>query len=199
MPPTPMAASRLIAPVGIASTRTRGASAPIRMIAPFPQVFSICVIARLSALRRSSESFGTSLSAAMNVLAMDGAPRARGTEYTPKADLPPSRPERVGQVLQPLVRHTNAVEPIDVVGAAVAVHPGACGLHQLAPLGPRHRLERAPEPRPPARHHLNLRMAHPPAMRQHRPPLRLEVAHRLPLGREPVALALIPPAVRIAP
>src|SRR2546428_750844 len=39
MPPIPIAASRLIAPVGIASTRTCGESAPIRMMAPLPQGF----------------------------------------------------------------------------------------------------------------------------------------------------------------
>jgi hypothetical protein len=35
---------------------TRGVSDPMRMIEPLPQVFSICVMARLSALRRSSDS-----------------------------------------------------------------------------------------------------------------------------------------------
>src|SRR5712691_9319440 len=54
----PIAASRLIAPVEIAPTRTCGVSAPIRMMDPFPHVFSICVIARFSALRRSSVSEG---------------------------------------------------------------------------------------------------------------------------------------------
>src|SRR5688500_7103133 len=54
IPPTPMAASRLMAPVGIDSTRTRAESAPIFMIDPFPQLFSICAMARLSAFFRSS-------------------------------------------------------------------------------------------------------------------------------------------------
>jgi hypothetical protein len=53
MPPTPIAASRLIAPVGIDSTRTF-VSAPIRMMEPFPQFFSICEIARFSAFFLSS-------------------------------------------------------------------------------------------------------------------------------------------------
>jgi len=56
MPPMPIAASRLIAPVGMALIRTCGESAPMRMIEPLPQVFSIWVIARLSAFRRSSVS-----------------------------------------------------------------------------------------------------------------------------------------------
>src|SRR5438094_581237 len=38
MPPMPIAASRLIAPVGTTSTRTRGASAPMRMIEPLPHL-----------------------------------------------------------------------------------------------------------------------------------------------------------------
>src|SRR5688500_15026188 len=53
MPPTPMAASRLMAPVGIASTRTL-LSAPSRMIEPLPQLFSICAMARFSAFFLSS-------------------------------------------------------------------------------------------------------------------------------------------------
>src|SRR5690606_5138267 len=54
IPPMPSAASRLIAPVGIASTRTRGFSAPMRMMLPLPQFFSICAMARLSAFFLSS-------------------------------------------------------------------------------------------------------------------------------------------------
>ena len=49
----PIAASRLIAPVGIASTRTL-LSVPSRMIDPLPQLFSICVMARFSAFFLSS-------------------------------------------------------------------------------------------------------------------------------------------------
>src|SRR5216684_2693100 len=74
MPPMPIAASRLMAPVGIASTRTCGESAPIRMMAPLPQVFSIWVMASVRALRRSSVRLGTSFSAAMSVLDMGWEP-----------------------------------------------------------------------------------------------------------------------------
>src|SRR5262245_55343338 len=48
-----MAASRLIAPVGMASTRILF-SEPSRMIEPLPQLFSICAIARFNAFFLSS-------------------------------------------------------------------------------------------------------------------------------------------------
>src|SRR2546428_11896734 len=105
MPPLPIAASRLIAPVGIASTRPGGESAPIRMMAPLPQVFSIWVMARLSAFLRSSVSLGGSAFAAMmGVLDMGpGPPRVEARIYTEAAtsatrgetrplDAPTSRP-----------------------------------------------------------------------------------------------------------
>src|ERR1044071_6669269 len=153
MPPIPIAASRLIAPVGMTSTRTRGESAPIRMMAPFPQVFSICVMARLRAFLRSSESCGTSLSAAMSVLDMGWEPRCVRPEYIPKTRLPPAGPERVGQVLQLAVHDRDAIEPVDVGGLPEAVHPHPRGLHQLPALRSRHRLERAPDrPAPPRLH-----------------------------------------------
>jgi hypothetical protein len=50
----PVAASRLMAPVEMATTRSRGVSAPIRMMDPFPSCFSIWLIARLSAFLRST-------------------------------------------------------------------------------------------------------------------------------------------------
>jgi hypothetical protein len=50
----PIAASRLIAPVEIASTRVRWEPAPRRMIEPLPQLFSICAMARLRAFFLSS-------------------------------------------------------------------------------------------------------------------------------------------------
>src|SRR3989442_9388712 len=118
MPPIPIAASRLIAPVGMTSTRTRGESAPIRMMAPLPQVFSICVMARLRAFLRSSESCGTSFSAAMSVLDMGWEPRLMRPEYTPKSRLSPPGAECVGQVLQLAVHDRDAVEPIDEIGRA---------------------------------------------------------------------------------
>ena len=43
-----------MAPVEIDSTRTRGASGPIFMMDPLPQLFSICAIARFKAFLRSS-------------------------------------------------------------------------------------------------------------------------------------------------
>jgi hypothetical protein len=52
-PPIPIAASRLIAPVGMAPTLTFW-SAPIRMIDPLPQFFSICAMARFNAFFLSS-------------------------------------------------------------------------------------------------------------------------------------------------
>src|SRR6266513_4868263 len=56
-----MAASRLIAPVGMASTRILF-SEPSRMIDPLPQVFSICAIARFSAFFLSSAIVDTAIS-----------------------------------------------------------------------------------------------------------------------------------------
>src|SRR6266480_3229259 len=109
MPPIPIAASRLIAPVGMTSTRTRGESA------------------------------------AMSVLDMGWEPRLVRPEYTPKPRLSPPGAERVSQVLQLAVHDRDTVEPIDIRRLPEAVHPHASGLHQLAPLRPRHRLERAPE------------------------------------------------------
>src|SRR5690349_6069147 len=155
IPPMPIAASRLIAPVGITSTRTRGASAPIRMMAPLPHVFSICVIARLSALRRSSVSLGASFSAAMSVLDMGWEPPRVRPEYIPKPRLTPPGAERVCHVLQPAVHDRDAVEPINVGGLAEAIHPHARRLHQLTALGPGHGLERAAERRAPARFHFD--------------------------------------------
>src|SRR5436853_5753392 len=183
MPPIPIAASRLIAPVGMISTRTRGESAPIRMIAPLPQVFSICVIARLRAFLRSSESCGTSLSAAMSVLDMGWEPRLVRPEYTPKPRLSPPGAERVGQVLQPAIHDRDAVEAVDVRWLPEAVHPDPRRLDQLAPLCPRHCLERAPDrltppalhshERPPAsrpRDQIDLRVPHPEPVRHDRAP-----------------------------
>src|SRR5438128_10692544 len=155
MPPIPIAASRLIAPVGMTSTRTRGESAPIRMIAPLPQVFSICVIARLRAFLRSSESCGTSLSAAMSVLDMGWEPRLVRPEYTPKPRLSPPGAERVGHVLQLAVHDRDTVEPIDVRRLPEAVHPDPRCSYELAPLRPRYPFERAPKRLAPPSLHLH--------------------------------------------
>src|SRR5437867_2096767 len=210
MPPIPIAASRLIAPVGMISTRTRGESAPIRMMAPLPQVFSICVMARLRAFLRSSESCGTSLSAAMSVLDMGWEPRLMRPEYTPKPRLSPPGAERVGQVLQLAVHDRDAVEPIDVRRLPEAVHPDPRRLHQLAPLRPRHRLERAPEGVPPPSLHfheghqvalprdqVDLRMADAESVRDNAASPGQEIPDRLLLPGDPAPVALVSPLRRI--
>src|SRR5205814_7297434 len=191
MPPIPIAASRLIAPVGMISTRTRGESAPIRMIAPFPQVFSICVIARLRAFLRSSESCGTSLSAAMSVLDMGWEPRLMRPEYTPKPRLAPPGAECVRQVLQLVVHDRDTVEPVDVCRLPEAVHPNPRCSYQLTPLRPRHRFERTPERLAPQglhfherhqvalpRDQVDVRVPHPKPMRHDRAAARQEVSDR---------------------
>src|SRR5438128_3169691 len=212
MPPIPIAASRLIAPVGMTSTRTRGESAPIRMMAPLPQVFSICVMARLRAFLRSSESCGTSLSAAMSVLDMGWEPRLVRPEYTPKPRLSPPGAERVCQVLQLAVHDRDAVEPVDVRRLPEAIHPDPRGLHHLAPLCPRHRLERAAESRAPPSLHLHerhqvtlsrdqvdLRVPDPKPMFDDVASARQEVSDGLLLAGNPAPVALVLPVGRIAP
>src|SRR5438309_8607305 len=212
MPPIPIAASRLIAPVGIASTRTRGASAPIRMMAPLPHVFSICVIARLRAFRRSSVSLGASFSAAMSVLDMGWEPPRERPEYIPKPRLAPPGAERVCHVLQPAVHDRDAIEPVDVGGLAEAVHPHARRLHQLPALRPGDGLERASEPRPAPRFHfpkgdqvprprdqVDFGVTDPEAMRHDVASTRQEVVDRLLLPRQAPPLALVLPFRRIAP
>src|SRR6266513_1252880 len=210
MPTIPIAASRLIAPVGMTSTRTRGESAPIRMMAPLPQVFSICVIARLRAFLRSSECCGTSLSAAMSVLDMGWEHRLVRPEYTPKPRLSPPGAERVGQVLQLAVHDRDTVEPIDVRRLPEAVHPDPRGFYELAPLRPRHRFERAPEGlAPPSLHfhkchqvplprdQVDFRMPHPNPMRHDRAAARQQVADRLLLAGDPAPVALVGPLRRV--
>src|SRR5437867_1179996 len=210
MPPIPIAASRLIAPVGMISTRTRGESAPIRMMAPLPQVFSICVIARLRAFLRSSESCGTSLSAAMSVLDMGWEPHWMRPEYTPKPGLSPPGAERVSQVLQPAIHDRDAVEAVDVRWLPEAVHPDPRRLYQLTPLGPRHCLEGAAESRAPPSLHLHerhqitlshdevdLRVPDPKPMRDDRASSRQEVADGLLLPGDPAPVALVGPLRRV--
>src|SRR6266536_3153505 len=145
IPPMPIAASRLIAPVEIPSTRTCGVSAPIRMMEPLPHVFSIWVIARFSAFRRSSESLVVSrFSAAISVLDMLGA-SSRRPEYIPKAGSSPAGAERVLHMLQRVAHQGDAIEAVDVRGPPAAVHPDPGRLDHLPPFGPSNRLERAPE------------------------------------------------------
>src|SRR5436309_11320353 len=106
MPPMPIAASRLIAPVEIPATRTCGESAPIRMMEPLPHVFSICVMARVSALRRSSVSLVGCGCSAMIDLDMGGGLRLVWIpEYIPNPRLAPSWSEGVLQVLYLIVNN----------------------------------------------------------------------------------------------
>src|SRR2546425_2159282 len=212
MPPIPIAASRLIAPVGIASTRTRGASAPIRMMAPLPQVFSIWVIARLSAFLRSSVSLGGSaLAAMMGILDMGPGPPGLRPEYIPKLRLAPSGSKRVRQMLQLAVRQRDTIEAIDVRRPAVTIHPDPRRLHELPPLGAGDRLERAPErvPAPGFRLHegdetplpydqVDVAVAHTKPVRHDMPPAGEEVLDRLLLAREPPLVPLVGPLRRVA-
>src|SRR6266496_3168733 len=215
MPPMPIAASRLIAPVGTTSTRTRGASAPMRMIEPLPQVFSICVMARFSALRRSSESLGTEggvsrFSAGIRILDMVAGLLVR-PEYIPKPDLPPAGTKRVFQMLQLVVLQPDAVEAVDVPGLPMPVDPAPGDLHHLAPLLTRHRLERRPEPLPAPHLHFEERdqpaaagdevdfgAPHPEAVGHDVPPLRLQVGDRLLLTGEAILVALVRPRRGVA-
>src|SRR5690242_2857132 len=215
MPPIPMAASRLIAPVGIASTRTRGASAPIRIMAPLPHVFSICVIARFSALRRSSvslgEGAGASFSAAIGVLDMGWEPPRVRPEYIPKPWLAPAGAERISYMLQPVFHDCNTVKAIDIGRLAEPVNPHTRGLDELPPLGARDRLQRAPEGDASPGFHfheadqvslthdeVDLRMPDAKAVGDDVPPTRQQVADRLLFPREPATLALVLPVRRIA-
>src|SRR5437870_1108328 len=212
MPPIPIAASRLIAPVGIASTRTCGESAPIRMMAPLPQVFSIWVMARLSAFLRSSVSLGGSaLAAIMGVLDMGSGPPGLRPEYIPKLRLAPSGAKRVRQVLQLAVRQRDTIEAIDVRRPAVAIYPDPRRPHQLPPLGARDRLERAPERVPASGLHLHegdeasllhdqidLGVAHAKPVRHDVPPAGEEVLDRLLLAREPPLVPFVGPPRRVA-
>src|SRR5688572_5617674 len=163
IPPTPMAASRLMAPVGIASTRTRAESAPIFMIDPLPQLFSICAMARFSAFFRSSCTAVTPILHSLWCVVglwprgnLDGGrkrsiPRRNSeqtTEQTTKL-----QPEISGALVDekrvfhmphpdPVAahQHSDDVEPVDLANPAVAVDPGEGGAHQLVPLLPVDRL-----------------------------------------------------------
>src|SRR5437879_12091634 len=112
MPPMPIAASRLIAPVESPDTRTWGVSGPRRMMDPLPHVFSIWVIARLSALRRSSVSLDgwPCCCSAMSDLDMGGEPPGMRPEYIPHPRSPPSRTEGVLQMVQLLANDTASVQ-----------------------------------------------------------------------------------------
>src|SRR5436309_317091 len=210
IPPIPMAASRLIAPVGIASTRTRGASAPIRMMAPLPHVFSIWVMARFRAFLRSSVSLGTSFSAAMSTLDMGWEPPYGRPEYIPKARSAPAGSERVRQMLQFMVDDCDAIEAVDVRRPPVPVHPHARRLHQLPPLRAGHGFERAAERGSSPRLHLDeghqaslagdqvdLRVADPEPVRHDVPTAGQEVLDRLFLAGEAALAAVVGPRGRV--
>src|SRR5947207_1649328 len=193
------------------STRTRGESAPIRMMAPLPHVFSICVMARFRAFLRSSVSRGASLSSAdMSVLDMGWEPPFQRPEYIPKTGLPPAGSERVRQVLQLVVDDGDAIEAVDVGGAAVAIHPRARGLHQLPPLGAGHRLERASERRtaprldldegdevPLPRNEIDLLVANPEPVRQDVPAAGQQILDRLFLAGQAALVAVVGPRGRV--
>src|SRR3989442_4704996 len=206
-----MAASRLIAPVGIAATRTPGESAPLRRMAPLPQLFSIWGMGGFSALRRSSVSLGVSGVSAITVLDI-GAWASLGwrPEYKPKVGLPPSRAERVRHMLQLVARQRDAVEPVHVRRLAESVHPHPRRLHQLPPLRARHRFQRSAESLPAPRLHLDerhetaaphdevdLAAPRPEAVRHDVPAAGEQVLDRLLLGREPALVALVGPGARI--
>src|SRR5258706_16429972 len=100
MPPTPMAASRLIAPVGMHSTRTVGASGPIFMMAPLPYDFSICAIARFNAF------FFSSCAAETPIVASRGLPvRGDGSWAPPVGEIYP----REGGLSPPSVARKDEV------------------------------------------------------------------------------------------
>src|SRR2546423_14435506 len=77
MPPTPIAASRLMAPVEIDSTRTRASADPIFMMAPLPQFFSIWAIARFNAFFLSSLTVDTAISFTLSLDVYDLAGRQK--------------------------------------------------------------------------------------------------------------------------
>src|SRR5437016_1008984 len=85
-----MAASRLIAPVGTASTRTFS-FASMRMMEPLPQLFSICAIARLSAFFLSSAIVDTAIGEHSLSFVVDSS-GPRGHKRTGKQ--PPPIPEQ---------------------------------------------------------------------------------------------------------
>src|SRR2546427_4619062 len=129
-------------------------------------------------------------------------------EYIPKTGLPPARSERVRQVLQLIVDECDAIEAVDVGRSAMPIHPYPCGLHQLPPLGARHRLERAAERRPAPRldldegnevplprNEIDLLVPHSEPVRQDVPAAGQQVLDRLFLsGESPLVAALRPPA-----
>src|SRR5437899_7396536 len=213
IPPIPMAASRLIAPVEMPLTRTCGASAPIRMMEPLPQVFSICVMARLSALRRSSEILvGCWVGwCAMIDLDMGGEPPGMRPEYIPKPISPPSRTEGVLQVLYLVVNNADTVKAIDVGLAPKPIHPDARHLHDLSPFPSRHRFERTAQPLSAADLHfdegdettapgdeIDLDSTKPKPMRHDFPATALKIANRLFFTGQPSPIARVNPIRRIA-
>src|SRR5689334_21516952 len=139
MPPTPIAASRLIAPVEIASTRTFW-SAPRRMIEPLPQLFSICAMARFNAFFLSSCMVDTAIALILSVSRRPFWPFSRivagntgrfdaRTKYEtgPSNSSGISKLERIGHVTHPdafaFDEHTNDIESVGIAGSAMTVDP----------------------------------------------------------------------------
>src|SRR5436190_22851437 len=91
-----------MAPVGIASTRTRASADPIFMIAPLPQFFSICAIARFNAFFLSSLTVETAISFHPVVRRLDRQSQNKG------GGLPPEQNTKLGPENQVLVAKRKA-------------------------------------------------------------------------------------------
>jgi len=124
MPPTPMAASRLMAPVGIASTRTRVSAAHPHDRA-LPQVFFDL---RNGEVERPCGVVGSCWSLAFRLPWCSSTwygPLSMRPEYTPKPAQRQAGAEGVFQVLELAVAQADGVEAVDVAGLPEAVHqPG---------------------------------------------------------------------------
>src|SRR2546428_13811116 len=114
-------------------------------------------------------------------------------------------------MLQLPVRKGVTTEAIDVRRSAITIHPAPRRLHELAPLGARDRLERAPERVPASRLHLDegdetslpddqvdFRVADPKPVRHDVPPAGAKVLDRLLLARETPLVPLVGPLRRVA-
>src|SRR5690349_9590812 len=139
MPPTPIAASRLMAPVEIDSMRTFW-SAPRRMIEPLPQLFSICAMAKFSAFFLSSCTVDTAIDLILSVSRRPFWPFSRIVAgNTRRFDARRkyeagrsnssgiSKSKRVGHVPDSdtlaFDEHADHIEPIRIAGSAVPIDP----------------------------------------------------------------------------
>src|SRR5712691_3572414 len=182
------------------------------MMDPFPQVFSICVMASVSALRRSSVSFvGAGCCSAMSDLDIGGEPPFVRPEYIPKPLSSPSGTECVLQMLQLIGNNSDTIEAIHVATLAKSVHPDPRRLHDLAALGAGDRFEWAAERRvatsfdfeegdqvAAACDEVQLDPADAKPVRDDLPPTALQKAHRLFLAGEPTLVPRVSPVRWIA-